>query len=583
MPSDHVATHPLRSRARVLLTSVFGPYAQDDEYGSRLINPMELYHNQVTRTQGAYSLRMFHRSFGPMLLQANIDAPCTVLDFPTQDGFIEQIAGGAYDIIGISAITANIGKVERMCALVREHSPRATIVIGGHVANVPDIEQRIDADHVVKGDGVRWFRTFLGADEEQPVRHPVVISGFGGRMLGIPLREKPGDVAGILLPSVGCPVGCNFCSTSAMFGGKGKSINFFETGDELFEVMCQLEEKLQVQSFFVMDENFLLYRKRALRLLELMQEHDKTWSLYVFSSARTLRSYTMEQLVGLGVSWLWLGLEGEKSRYNKLNGIDTKALVREFQSHGIRVLGSTIIGLENHTPENIQSVIDYGVDHRTDFHQFMLYTPIPGTPLWEEHQRDGTLLPESEFGLADIHGQYKFNYRHAHIRDGQETDLLIGAFDRDFEVNGPSLLRLVRTTLAGWQRYRAHPDARVRRRWQREAKKLRTDYTGAIWAMASHSADEPKWRDEARQLLRDLYRQMGWPTRITAPIIGRYLSHTIAREQRRLDAGWTYEPPTICEKNVAAEALEDERRARQPLLSADIAWVTCQPSVVAGR
>ncbi len=27
--------HPARSKARVLLTSVFGPYAQDDEFGRR--------------------------------------------------------------------------------------------------------------------------------------------------------------------------------------------------------------------------------------------------------------------------------------------------------------------------------------------------------------------------------------------------------------------------------------------------------------------------------------------------------------------------------------------------------------------
>ena len=49
--------HPLGSQARVLLVSVFGPYAQDDQYGSRLINPMELFHNQVTRVQQAFSLR----------------------------------------------------------------------------------------------------------------------------------------------------------------------------------------------------------------------------------------------------------------------------------------------------------------------------------------------------------------------------------------------------------------------------------------------------------------------------------------------------------------------------------------------
>lgn len=61
--------HPLGNKARVLLTSVFGPYAQNDSFGSRTMNPMELYHNQVTRVQGPFSLRMFHRSWGIMLIQ----------------------------------------------------------------------------------------------------------------------------------------------------------------------------------------------------------------------------------------------------------------------------------------------------------------------------------------------------------------------------------------------------------------------------------------------------------------------------------------------------------------------------------
>ena len=122
-----------------------------------------------------------------------------------------------------------------------------------------------------KGDGIRWFRKFLGQDEKAPIRHPVVYSGFGARILGVNLPQKPARTAAILIPSVGCPVGCNFCSTSALFGGKGKFVNFYETGDELFYVMCQIEEKLRVQSFFVLDENFLLHRKRALRLLELME------------------------------------------------------------------------------------------------------------------------------------------------------------------------------------------------------------------------------------------------------------------------------------------------------------------------
>ncbi|HSA92902.1 MAG TPA: hypothetical protein VLE48_07820, partial [Terriglobales bacterium] len=83
--------HPKGPRARVLLTSVFGPYAHDDEFGSRAINPMELYHNQVTRAQGEFSLRMFHRSWGIMLIQHNISAPSTLLDFPTRERFAAEL------------------------------------------------------------------------------------------------------------------------------------------------------------------------------------------------------------------------------------------------------------------------------------------------------------------------------------------------------------------------------------------------------------------------------------------------------------------------------------------------------------
>jgi len=70
--------------------------------------------------------------------------------------------------------------------------------------------------------------------------------------------------------------------------------------------------------------------------------------------------YTIEQLIALGnFTGFWVGLECESSQYKKLNGIDTMKLVRELQSHGIRVLGSTIIGMEHHTLENMDEAIEY--------------------------------------------------------------------------------------------------------------------------------------------------------------------------------------------------------------------------------
>ncbi len=538
-------THPKGTRARVLLTSVFGPYAQDDEYGSRKLNPMELYHNQVTRVQGAFSLRMFHRSWGLMLIQANISAPSVLLDFPTRDRFIEEISGQDYDVVGISSIIPNVQKVQAMCDLIREHLPGAIIVIGGHVGNVPDLEARIDADHIVRGEGVQWMRRFLGEDDSAPISHPDIISGIGTRTLGVLARDKPGDVAATLIPSVGCPIGCNFCSTSAMFGGKGSCFHFYDTGDELFEVMCTLEKNLKVRSFFVMDENFLLHRKRALRLLELMIEHDKPWAMYVFSSARVLRSYTMEQIVGLGISWIWMGIEGEGSQYTKLNGTDTHELVRDLQSHGVRVLGSTIIGLEEHTPENIDEAIAHAVSHDTEFHQFMLYTPILGTPLYSEMSAEGQLLGEDVVPLMDTHGQYRFNYRHKHIKDGQESEYILRAFRRDFEVNGPSVVRIVRTTLRGWQRYKNHPDARIRARFAWEARDLSTVFSGVLWAARRRLRHDRLMFSKISEILKDLHKEFGVKARLASWLAGPFIHHMLKREERRLSMGMTYEPPTF--------------------------------------
>ena len=140
MKCTQMETHPKGSHARILLSSVFGPYAQDDEFGSRSINPMELYHNQVTRAQGSFSLRMFHRSWGIMMIQENISAPCSVLDFPTREAFAHELTANHYDIVGISSIIVNVGKVREMCRMVRELSPDSVIVVGGHVAAIPGVE-----------------------------------------------------------------------------------------------------------------------------------------------------------------------------------------------------------------------------------------------------------------------------------------------------------------------------------------------------------------------------------------------------------------------------------------------------------
>jgi len=551
--SSHVEPHPKGTQARILLSSVFGPYAQDDEYGSRSINPMELYHNQVTRAQGSFSLRMFHRSWGIMMIQANISAPCTVLDFPTRKDFAREITSQAYDIIGISSIIVNVAKVREMCRLIRKLSPASTIVVGGHVAAIPGIEKMIDADQIVRGEGVSWMRRYLGEDDNAPIRHPAIVSGMRTRIMGIRLPDRKGATAATIIPSVGCPMGCNFCTTSAFFGGKGNFVNFFESGDELFEVMQQMENELKVRSFFIMDENFLLHRERAMRLLERMKAAHKSWTMSVFASANAIRKYTMQELVELGVSWLWMGLESPQASYSKLNGTDTRQLTRELREHGIRVQGSTIIGLEHHTPENIISEIEHAVSHDTDFHQFMLYTPVPGTPLYQQITEEGRMLPGVDY--ADVHGQFKFNFKHAAISRDDSKRFLDWAFWRDFEANGPSLYRMARTLLAGWKRYKDSPDARVRERFASEMHRLSGIYSAALWAMERRFRKvDLNVSEEISALRQEFKRESGLISRMMPAVLGPVLLWTTRREEKRLARGMTYEPPTILERRNWANA-----------------------------
>src|SRR5204862_1495400 len=121
---------------------------------------------------------------------------------------------------------------------------------------------------------------------------------------------------------------------------------------------------------------------------------------------------------------------------------DTIALTRELQSHGICVQGSTIIGMEHHTPDTMQAEIAHAAAHHADCHQFMLFTPMPGTPLHRTMTDSGRML---DVDVADIHGQFKFNFRHPTIARDDSQRWLDLAFAHDYETNGPSMYRMMGT------------------------------------------------------------------------------------------------------------------------------------------
>lgn len=492
----------LPRRCRILLTGVFGPFGVDDAYG-RKENIMELFHNQVTKAQGAASFRFHHRSFGLYFLAANVDGDVTVLDFPSRARFIRELHRG-YDVVGISFIAPNVSKAREMARLARIHAPLARIVLGGHGAAIEEIERLVDCDHVIRGEGIRPFRAFLRQDPDAPIVHPVLPSSERESILGVPLA---GTSASLIVPGVGCVNGCRFCCTSHFFGRAYTP--YLASGRELFETARRIADARGTDEFFVMDENFLKDRDRALELLELMERHRRYFGFHIFSSAEAIGAFGLDNLVRLGVSFVWIGVESStrQGNYAKNEGVDARALVQALRDRGISVLASGILCDEHHTPDSIQAEIDFMVGLEADMVQFMLFTPLPVTALYRDLQRRGLL--RTELPWEEWHGQKELSWRHPAFPGDAPQRWLDLAFRREHEANSSSVYRVVDTALRGYRRLAAmrDRDACLEHRMQRLARRVR-DWSPVLGELGVHGVNELE-RARARSLTREVAAAIG--------------------------------------------------------------------------
>ncbi len=538
------ALTPATTPRRVLLTGVFGPFGVDDEFG-RKENIMELFHNQVTKGQGAASFRFHHRSFGLYFLAENIDADVTVLDFPSRKRFARELRRG-YDMVGISFITPNFVKAREMARLVREISPETEIVLGGHGAAIEGVEELIDCDHVVKGEGIRWLRRHLGQNPFAPLVHPSLPSTERMSIFGVPLIGK---TSSLLVPGVGCVNGCSFCCTSHYFGLRYTP--FLGSGRELFETARRIADERGTDGFFVMDENFLKDRERALALVEEMEREKRFFRFHVFSSAEAITAFGIDNLVRLGVTMIWIGFESRsrQSAFKKNVGIDGRSLVRKLRSRGISVLASGILCMEHHTPENMPEDIDYLVELKADFVQFMLLIPLPVTKLYREQQRLGLLREDLPF--EEWHGQKELVSRHPAFSAPEPEEWIERAFAQDYAANSSSMLRVADTSLRGYERLAAMPardlclDTRMRN-CERQAR----EYGLMVPVMARHAVNELE-RERAHALDERLGRAFGRRTLKERTLIGLLHALALRWKLRVRLLGDRIQPRTIVTRYVA--------------------------------
>ncbi len=426
---------------KLLLTGVFKPFGVDDQWGEALCT-MELLNNQVTREQGIHSPRSNNPSFGLYLMAENIHVPATVLDFPAWEDFAREIDSGEYTHVGISFIVPNVLKVKRMADYVRQKTPNAKIILGGHGASIPNLSELVSCDEICRGEGVGWFRKYFGEPVDRHIVHPVVPSAVRKYVYGAPIIRD----AGIIITGVGCQNSCRFCATAHKF--EKRYTAFLHSGEEVFDACEKTEKELGVTDFALMDENFCKSPRRARQTLEEMERHGKAYTFATFSSAETIGKLGIDFLVRLGIKFLWIGVESKANVFEKTKGIDLHELIANLQNHGITVLASAILFMEHHDKQTIHEDIDWAISLESDLLQFMEFGPIPGTRLYKEYDAEGKLLHEVPWPKQ--HGQDEIWFNHPHFTPKESAVYLKNAFIKKFETHGPGVVNMAHTYLKGY-------------------------------------------------------------------------------------------------------------------------------------
>jgi len=277
------------------------------------------------------------------------------------------------------------------------------------------------------------------------VRHPTMHGVVRKHVYGM---QTVSDDSSVLFPGLGCSNGCFFCATSAKFGGK--YIPILPTGESVFKTCLRAEERLGVREFAVIDENFLKTPDRARDLLRLMEENGRNYHFWIFASAEAVTAVGVDFLVRLGVCALWMGLETSKEMFGKLGGIDVRSLISELQAKGISVISSSILFMEHHDPRSLDEDIDWAIGMGTDLHQFMQLTPLPGTPLYKRYLEEGKLIPG--FPYQRLSGQIALSFLHNNFTTDEAGKITRMAFRRKYEADGPGIVNMARTALAGYER-----------------------------------------------------------------------------------------------------------------------------------
>ncbi|MEW6675548.1 MAG: radical SAM protein [Nitrospirota bacterium] len=324
------------------------------------------------------------------------------------------------DIIGISSITSTAPRAFHLAKRFR--SIGIPVIMGGpHSTFLPEESLRY-ADYVVRGEGEETIVEFIEHLESGIPLDDIKGLSYrkGDTFVHNPARPLIQNLDSAPIPdfdvvhnwrerttipiatSRGCPFGCKFCSVIQMFGRKYR----FKSIDRVIEEIKEVASK-KAHIFFI-DDNFAANKERTKALLRRIIAEDIhiEWSAQV--RADVARDTELIELIAqTGCFNVFVGFESINpqtlSLYNKHQKVDDIIdCIKTLKNASLNIHGMFVFGGDTDDIETIRSTQKFAKRLDINSIQFMMLTPLPGTPVFEELMQQGRII-HTDWAKYDAH------------------------------------------------------------------------------------------------------------------------------------------------------------------------------------
>jgi radical SAM superfamily enzyme YgiQ (UPF0313 family) len=295
------------------------------------------------------------------------------------------------DLVGITAITGTANRAFEIADRFR--SKGATVVLGGVHPTLRTEESLQHADAVVKGYAERSW--------------PVLLRDFeAGHLQTIYEDTQPFDPALIIAPdrslihkrdyigwctvemSRGCSNKCDFCISHRFH----PSYICRRIEDVISEVRT-----LRSKIVFFLDPNLIGDREHAKEFFTELAKLNKWWvgcaSLDIVDDPELLDLIAKSGCRGLLMGFESVRQEALESSQKTTNiGRRYSDVIDILHDHGIMVQACFVFGFDTDDISVFEEAAEYIVNAKFDLPQISIYTPFPGTAVYDRMEQEGRIL-----------------------------------------------------------------------------------------------------------------------------------------------------------------------------------------------